>query len=155
MFTSANGKEIRVYGDRDSTPLEVPENETSRTKQEFKKDADINQIVARFLGHGILPVTPNTVPTYQDQTGAVSFHESQTFVAQIHSEFENLPAELRDTFENDPAQLLAFMGDEANHAEAIEMGLLPAPPPAPKPDPALPDPPAPADPPAAPEPPSS
>ena len=38
-----------------------------------------------------------------------------------------LPADLRKRFSNDPGQLLSFLENEDNRAEAIKLGLVNAP----------------------------
>ena len=42
---------------------------------------------------------------------------------QAQQSFESLPSELRAKFENDPAQLISFLSDEKNNAEAVKLGL--------------------------------
>ena len=95
-----------------------------RTKQSFKDECDVNVIMRRYERTGVLP-TDGTEPQYGDATGA-DFQAAQLLVAEARSRFFALPARVRDRFENDPGTFLAFMEDDRNHAEAREMGLLPA-----------------------------
>lgn len=119
----------------------------SRTKQSFAKDADINNIVARFLKTGQLPDNIREGGwTSQDFTQAPQ--DYQTALHQIRaaqSAFHALPAKLRDLFNNDPAQLEHWLANPKNKEQAIEYGLIkkpvaaapsnsPAPVPAPGPE---------------------
>jgi len=101
--------------------------EQTLTQQQFKDEADINEIFRRFgLGQGI----PQTfqMPTSQDFTEvATDYHQAMNIMARADQEFMSLPAQLRAEFDNDPHQLMTFLEDEANREEAIKLGLLKAP----------------------------
>lgn len=94
-----------------------------RTKQSFKAESDINNIMARYLKTGVLEFTQKNEPRYGDVTG-FEYQSAMQIVANAKSMFNELPAELRRRFQNEPAQLLAFVQNEANRVEAEEMGLL-------------------------------
>lgn len=123
------------YSDMTATYIDTP----SRTKQEFTKEVDINNIMKRFEMSGydptVLPVTKR-VPLAGDFTQfPESYHAALNFVNQANDAFMELPAELRARFENDPQKWLKFVDDPANEAELIELGLvLPAEVPALSPD---------------------
>lgn len=94
-----------------------------RTKQSFKDECDINNIMDRFLKTGILEFTQQNQPRYGDSTG-LEYQDAMLIVANAKSLFNSLPPQLRDRFENDPALFLDFVNDDKNRAEALEMGLL-------------------------------
>lgn len=102
------------------------------TIQHFRDECDINTIVKRFGLTGELPQNLS-MPTYGDFRGISDYQTALNLVMEANRNFMTLPAELRARFENDPQQLLAFLDDEKNRAEAIELGLVKAPPPAPPP----------------------
>lgn len=122
--------------------------EPSMTKQEFRDECDINQIMARYEKTGQLPSVNYRQPMYGDVSSLASFHDAMNTVVQAEQMFMALPAELRDRFGNDPAQMLKFLDDPENKDEAIRLGIVNAPPepeppakveivnpaPAPKPD---------------------
>lgn len=119
--------------------------EVSRTKQQFKDDADINNIVARWLQTGVDPaMIQRGEARYADFTTVDDYLTMQYKLAGVRSDFELLPGPVRFEFDNDPAKLIEYLADPANTAEAIKRGLLP------KPNEAevLPSPPAPEQPPA-------
>lgn len=102
---------------------------SSRTKQSFKDECDINVIVAKYIRTGVIdPRSLNAREAmFADVTDVPSYQEALNVVRAAQEGFEALPAKIRDRFENDPAQLLGFMGDPKNEAEAIELGLITGP----------------------------
>lgn len=102
----------------------------SLTKQEFKREADINNILKQYSKTGML--THLNVRAregmYADLPDAVDFQESLHLVRQAETTFMTLPAKLRDRFGNDPAEFLAFCSDPRNLDEMRELGLAIKPP---------------------------
>jgi len=99
--------------------------EETLTKQAFKEQADINSIVNTFMKTGVMPDTVN-MPRYGDFAEALDYHTALNLVMQAEDAFMELPATLRARFENDAGQLLAFLEDDANRAEAEALGLVQA-----------------------------
>lgn len=102
----------------------------SLTQQSFKDEADINTIVRRFGLTGQLP-TDLQMPVSGDFTGISDYHTAMNMVLAAQDEFLRVPADVRARFQNDPAQLMAFLDDPANRAEAESLGLVTAAPAAP------------------------
>lgn len=94
-----------------------------RTKQEFARECDINNIMSRYLKTGIIDHVRDSAPQFLDATG-LEFQSAMELVAQAESLFEELPSSIRNRFENDPRQLLEFVHDPANVAESVAMGFL-------------------------------
>lgn len=93
-----------------------------RTKQDMKDECDINRIMARFQKTGAV----SHVKEYGGQYGfapAVTFHESVEIVRKAQEMFDDLPSKLRKKFDNDPEKFLAFVQDEKNADEMLELGL--------------------------------
>lgn len=97
-----------------------------RTKQSFKAECDINQIMSRYLKTGVLEHVRDNAARFLDVTGA-DFQDAQLLVAEANSMFHSLPSAIRTRFENSPAEFLKFMENPANAQEAIELGLQTAP----------------------------
>lgn len=97
-----------------------------RTKQSFKDECDINNIMARFKRTGVLDFAAKNEPRYGDCTG-VDFAAAMNLVANANSMFQELPSHIRARFENDPYQFLNFVHDDRNMEEARELGLLSTP----------------------------
>lgn len=96
----------------------------SLTVQSDAKSADINYIVKQF---GLTLELPygRSVPVYADYSDApTDFHAAKNFILDSDAAFLRLPANVRSRFDNDPGQFLDFMGDVANHAEAVALGVI-------------------------------
>lgn len=97
-----------------------------RTKQEPKNEADINNIVARYMKTGFVP-QPGQQPRFGDFTGP-GFQDMRNAIADIDMQFLQLPPRVRKMFNNDPANVVRFVGDPKNQAEAARLGLIVLPP---------------------------
>lgn len=115
-----------------------------RTKQSFKDECDINNLVKSWLRKGE-PPPPEDLSLYGDFTDGGDFLHQRNQIAIANAQFAALPSRLRARFDNDPAELLKFALDPANLQEAVELGVVqapePEPEPAPTPPPGDPDPP--------------
>ena len=102
---------------------------TSRTKQSFKTSADINTVIARHTA--MQPQNPTHVieraALYADVSEIGDYHSSLNKVLNADRAFMTLPAKIRARFNNDPAQLIDFLSDQKNEAEAIQLGIVPRP----------------------------
>lgn len=94
-----------------------------RTKQAFKDECDVNNIVARFMKTGVLDAQNRHAPRYGDCTG-LEFQAGMEIILKAKNIFAALPAKLRDRFQNDPGKFLDFVQDEENREEATKLGLL-------------------------------
>lgn len=95
------------------------------TKQSFKDECDINRILAVAEQTGLVGHVNNAEGQYLNVSSVPDYQTSINLVRNADQAFANLPAGIRRRFQNDPVEFLAFMGDEENLDEAIEMGLLP------------------------------
>lgn len=106
-------------------------NEPSMTQQQFKDEADINNIMARYQKTGVLvdPLTQTMrKPMFDDFSELGDFRDHQQAVIDAQELFMQLPSRLRARFENDPAELLQWLSNPVNKEEAIELGLMTKPP---------------------------
>ncbi len=117
-----------------------------RTKQSFKQETDINNIMAKFVKTGI--ITPDALAKRQGAFADVSdigdFSECLEQIETAEAAFMTLGPQIRARFENQPAKLLDFCSKDENKEEAIELGIISKPEPTVEPVP---------EPPVAPEPP--
>ncbi len=95
---------------------------TTRTKQSFAKECDINNILQRFSKTGVFDHLSASSPQYGVVEGS-DLHTLMNVVAEANSTWEGLPGGLRERFET-PQELVAFVGDESNRDEAMELGLV-------------------------------
>jgi phage internal scaffolding protein len=101
--------------------------EPSMTQQQFKDEADINNIMARYQKTGVLvdPLTQTTrKPMFDDFSELGDFRDHQQAVIDAQEMFMDLPSRLRARFGNDPAELLQWLSRPENKEEAIELGLF-------------------------------
>jgi len=96
----------------------------TRTQQGLANETDINFLVARYLRTGVVdPRLANRRPIFGDFS-SVDFQAMMNKVTSVQGEFRSLPSRLRSRFGNDPFQLVRFVEDPKNRAEAIKLGLL-------------------------------
>lgn len=95
----------------------------SRTKQEFKDELDINNILKKYNKTGQLPDMIRKDPKYGDFSSPLDYQESMNLVLHAHEQFQNLPARARERFNNDPEKFLVFATDPANAKEMVRLGL--------------------------------
>lgn len=96
-----------------------------RTKQSFKAECDINNIMARFTRTGVLDFTNRREAQYGDVTG-LDYQRAMDIVVQAKAMFAELPSGIRSRFQNEPAMFLEFVQDPANAEEMVKMGLAKA-----------------------------
>jgi phage internal scaffolding protein len=97
--------------------------EPTRTQQHHKDECDINVILERFGKTGQMPV--NAISgTYGDFSGVHDYHTAMNALIAAESEFAALPAQIRNKFANDPSNLVQFLDNPDNRAEAEKLGLI-------------------------------
>jgi len=113
-FRSASSPAVKV-----SVSFSKP----SRTRQEFKDECDINNILRQYGVTGVLTHVNRATPLYEDVT-SYDYQEAMDLVANARSNFDALPSHIRTRFDNDPSKLLDFVQNPLNRAEAHSLGLL-------------------------------
>lgn len=100
--------------------------EPSLTQQQFADEADINTLLNRYELTG--QFYPNSVsrrlPKFGDFSSDLDYLQAEIVVAETNEYFDSLPARVRERFNHDPAQLLEFLSDPANRAEAERLQLV-------------------------------
>lgn len=104
------------------TPLNY-DPESSRTKQSFQEECDINNILKRYSMNDILNSMSTAPELYSDFSEVPDFHAAQEIIAKANQQFAALPANIRNAFQNDPAEFLKFAQTEGNAKALIELGL--------------------------------
>jgi len=98
----------------------------SLTQKHMKESADINRIMAKVHSGGPLlgPGRPSGQEMHFGSLTGQSYHEMLIQVQQAQGAFAALPPRVRKRFANNPENLLSFMQDEKNLAEAVSLGLV-------------------------------
>jgi phage internal scaffolding protein len=94
-----------------------------KTEQSHKDQCDVNNIMKKYDKQGIITHVSKFEAEFGDLTGA-DFKKAMDLIAGSKSQFEGLPSEIRNRFKNNPGNLLEFMENPDNRAEAIELGLI-------------------------------
>lgn len=105
-------------------PVFKPSGKT-KTDQSFKKDCDVNVIVAKFMKTGQISHINKRQGFYADVSEIPDLLGAQQILRDAEQAFADLPATVRKRFGNSPEALLEFLSDENNREEAIKMGLIP------------------------------
>jgi len=99
----------------------------SMTKQSFKDECDINNIVKRFEATGIIDHInqAHAKGLYTDLPEALDLQTGLNMIAQAEAAFMALPAAARSEFDNDPVKFVeAFHNPtEAQQERFIALGL--------------------------------
>lgn len=103
------------------------EGQETMTQQQFAEECDINTIVKRFGLTGQLPNGIN-MPQSGDFTEVTDFHTAMNLVREAEQAFLQIPGDVRARFNHDPAEVMKFLDDDKNRAEAIALGFIPKPP---------------------------
>lgn len=112
----------RPYSERQRVHPKTDPNEPSRTKQSFKDECDINNIMNRYIKTGEISHLNSTNPEYGFAPD-FDFSEAMEMVQRAQDLFDELPANIRERFDNDPGEFMAFCEDPANGPEAAALGL--------------------------------
>ena len=104
----------------------VTNNTPSLTQQQFRDECDINKIMDRYLRTGVLsdPLDKRGTPKYGDYADLGNYMDHMNKVVEANEMFEALPASIRKRFNNNPGDLIEFVMDENNRAEAELLGLI-------------------------------
>lgn len=95
----------------------------SRTQQQFAKESDINNIISRYRKTGILP-TVDRAMVFGDFATITDFATLNNKFIAAQEMFMTLPGRVRDKFKGDVSELIQFINDPKNLAEARELGLV-------------------------------
>lgn len=99
-------------------------NEPTRTKQSFRDECDVNNIMYKFGAARILGHYGQFKGEYGDFLDVQDYQTSMNQIIQAQDMFMSLPSKLRARFENDPSQFLAFVSNPDNRDEMKSLGLL-------------------------------
>jgi len=110
-----------------STPKRAHFPNATMAKQSFKAECDINNIMKKYQATGLITHIQKAPGGYGDFSNVTDYHDSINRVNAAVQAFMSLPSKLRKEFNNDPGEMLAFLDDPSNEAEAISLGLLPKP----------------------------
>lgn len=98
--------------------------EKMMTKQSMIQECDVNLIMSKWRKTGEVTHTNNAAGSYGDFSDSTDYLSAQLAVQAADEAFKALPAHVRDRMDNNPAELIEFLADPDNDAEAVELGIL-------------------------------
>lgn len=98
--------------------------EPTLTQQNFADECDFNNVLAKWQSSGLITHINSASPQYGDVSDIGDYQAAMDTVLKAQASFDALPAAVRERFANDPSQLLRFVQDPENTAEAIRLGLV-------------------------------
>lgn len=131
-FISAYSKKNKValsFLDKDGKCL------PSRTKQAFKHECDINNIIKKYDKTGVITHVNKTIARYGDFTEKHEYGEALSLVNQANESFSSLPSEIRRKFGDNPDEYIEFVTNPDNMDEMVKLGMAVQPAPEVKPEP--------------------
>lgn len=99
----------------------------SKVQQHKKDEADINNIVSKYIKTGVLgnPLDSNQrKPMFGDFSMQGNYHEMLNTIKSADNAFLSLSADLRKRFKNNPQKALEFVSKRENIMEAVKLGML-------------------------------
>lgn len=98
----------------------------SLTKQSFRHDCNINNIVAKYRQTGVVQHLSARKPVYMDVSEVSDYQAALACITAADEAFASLPAIVRKEFGNDPARFADYASNP-EHAENLRAwGLLKA-----------------------------
>lgn len=98
--------------------------DTGRTQQSFREEANINNIMRKWNATGKIDHLAQGKPKYGDFSTVYDYKTAQDAINESNATFADLPAEIREKMGYSPAELLRFLDNEDNYEEALELGLV-------------------------------
>lgn len=95
----------------------------SRTKQGFKRECDVNILMAKYQKTGVLPQIKPGQPVYGDFTQVSDYQSAQNMLISAREQFDAMPLNVRKKFNYDPGRFLEFVENPENQQEMIDLGL--------------------------------
>ncbi|QKI28943.1 VP3 [Kummerowia striata gokushovirus] len=96
----------------------------SMTQQQFKEEANVNTIMAKYRKTGMITYLSKHNPSFGDFENPMEYHDGLNRIAKAQQDFDGLSAEVRAKFSNDPGKLIEFLADDKNYDEALKLGLV-------------------------------
>lgn len=112
-----------TFDNVDPTTGEV--NVPSMTKQEFKFESDINNVIKQFKPRQMAEMLRQNLAAglYTDLPDSLDYQEALHLTQEAERQFLTVPSAIRERFGHDPARFLAFTNDPKNLDEMRTMGL--------------------------------
>lgn len=98
--------------------------DASLTKQSQADECDINKLMAKYHATGELTHVRDAIPQFGDFTSEDDYHSALIKIRGAENAFSELPSATRAFFDNEPGKMSAWVNDQSNYKQALEMGLI-------------------------------
>lgn len=105
-------------------------NEPSMTKQSFKDELDVNNIIKKYTVPELKQMAEDFEGIYGD-FDEIDYQTALTKISHANDVFMNVPVKIRQQFGNDPGKFIDYATDPSNIESLREMGLAHPEPPKP------------------------
>lgn len=122
-FRTAYGPKVVDDFDQSIPDPVTGEVQTSRTKQSFAQESEINNIMAKYEKTGVIEHV-KAHSGYADMPSGLDYQSALQMTLDAQMSFNELPANIRREFNNDPFEFLAFVEDPDNVERMAELGLI-------------------------------
>lgn len=95
----------------------------SRTKQSFRDECDIRNIMKKYKKTGVITHVRNKQALYGDFAQIGDYQDNLNAVILAQDMFMQLPAVVRERFGNDPGAFVAYATDPKNFDQMVKWGL--------------------------------
>lgn len=112
------------YEPRKRVRVRTPVEGESRTKQSDGLHTNINEIMNRYVAHGVVPAAAGTA-RYGDFSSGMDYKDAMDAVRRAEQNFMDLPSNIRRHVNQDPGQFLDMVFDQSRRQELIDLGMLP------------------------------
>lgn len=113
----------RIETMRERERVQTPGGGREMTKQQFKRDCDVNHVVAQYRQTGQLTSSNPKQPLYGDFSTAVTLQDALDLVRRAEADFMALPSSVRKAADHSPVELLRMMATPEGVAELKRAGL--------------------------------
>jgi len=113
-----------MFSRPESISCDFETGEVSVTKQSFKEECDINNILRQYQMTGVIGHINEAEPRYADLPDAVDYQDALHQVQAAEAAFYRLPKQVRERYGNDPAGLLQALANPAEAGFLREAGIL-------------------------------
>jgi len=93
--------------------------EGGKTQQHFTDSVNVNNIVAHYLHTGVDPFEERKKQMTFGHASSKTFSEAMQTVAEVNSQFADLPGSVRQTFANDPKRWLDHLANPTPESDEI------------------------------------
>lgn len=95
----------------------------TRTKQSFKQEADINNIVNKYKKTGTVTWFAKNEPRFAEFPENFDYKTALDTIHAAEELFASVPSYIRDRFDNDAESFITFCQNPENREEMEELGL--------------------------------